>query len=89
MKKGKLKNGFEFEVDESVFDDMELLDDLAESQNEDPLKISFVLKKILGEDQRKRLYDHLRNEAGRVPVEETMDAILEIMEIAGGEDGKN
>ena len=88
LRRGKLENGFEYEVDENVLDDMEMLDALAEAQGEDPLKITVVSKKLLGEEQRKRLYDHLRNDEGRVPVEAAAQAITDIM-LQLGEDGKN
>lgn len=88
IKKGKLENGFEYEVDVNVLDDMEMLDALAEAQEEEPLKINVVSKKLLGKEQRKRLYDHLRNEDGRVPVEAAVQAITDIM-LDLGEDGKN
>lgn len=88
MKKGILKNGFEFEVDENVLDDMELIDALSESQGENPLAISEVTKKLLGKEQRKRLYDHLRRDNGTVPIEEVSDAVVEMIE-ALGEAGKN
>ena len=87
MKKGKLNNGFEYEVDENVLDDMELLDALAEAE-ENPLKISVVSRKVLGTEQRKRLYDHLRREDGTVPVEDASQAIIDILEDMGDE-GKN
>lgn len=87
MKKGTLENGFKYEVDENILDDMELLDALAEAE-ENPLKISIVSKKILGTEQRKRLYDHIRRKDGTVPVEEASQAIADILE-ALGEEGKN
>ena len=87
MKEGKLKNGFKYKVDENLLDDMEMLDALAEAE-ENPLKISFVSKRLLGETQRKELYNHLRKEDGKVPVEETVQAIADIL-TSLGEDGKN
>ena len=85
LKKGKLKNGFEYEVDENVLDDMEMLDALAEARGEDPLQINVVSKKLLGVEQRKRLYDHLRDETGRVPIEAATEAITDIMLDIGDE----
>ena len=82
-----MNNGFEYEVDENVLDDMELLDALAEAE-ENPLKISVVSRKVLGTEQRKRLYDHLRREDGTVPVEDASQAIIDILEDMGDE-GKN
>ena len=86
--KGTLKNGFTFDVDTNILDDMELIDALAKAQGEDPTAISKVIYMILGEEQRKELYDLVRTETGRVPVQAVMDCVLEIFE-ALGEQGKN
>lgn len=88
MKKGKTESGFKFEIDEKVLDDMELIDAMAASQGEDPTQISTVVVKIFGEDQRKRLYDHVRTEDGRVPVTEVANIITEIINSLG-DDEKN
>lgn len=88
MKKGKTASGFDFEIDENVLDDMELIDAMAASQGDDPTQISTVVIKIFGEDQRKRLYDHVRTDDGRVPVTEVANIITEIIDSLG-EDGKN
>ena len=88
MKKGKLKNGFEFEVDENVLDDMRLIDAMAEAQDENPTKFSKAILMVLGAEQRDRLYEHIALENGRVPIEATSEALVEIFE-AMGEEGKN
>ena len=88
MKKGKTESGFKFEIVEKVLDDMELIDAMAASQGDDPTQISTVVVKIFGADQRKRLYDHVRTEDGRVPVTEVANIITEIIESLG-DDGKN
>lgn len=88
MKKGKTQSGFKYEIDERVLDDMELIDAMAASQGEDPMQISTVVVKIFGPDQRKRLYDHVRSEDGRVPITEVANIITEIIESIG-DDGKN
>lgn len=88
MKKGKTTSGFKYEIDEKVLDDMELIDAMAASQGEDPTQISTVVVKIFGEDQRKRLYDHVRTDDGRVPITEVANIITEIIESLG-DDGKN
>lgn len=86
--KGTLKNGFAFDVDPNVLDDMELIDALAQAQGEDATAISKVLVMVLGVEQRNRLYDVLREENGRVPIKATMESIVEIFE-AMGNSGKN
>ena len=88
MKKGKTENGFNYEIDEKVLDDMELIDAMAASQGDDPTQISTVVLKIFGPDQRTKLYDHVRTEDGRVPITEVANIITEIINSIG-EDGKN
>ena len=87
-KRGELANGFKYEVDENVLDDMRLVDAIAEAEGENPLKVSKVMTMVLGKEQKERLYKHLENESRRVPVKMVMDALMEIFE-AMGEDGKN
>ena len=88
MRKGQLENGFNFEIDEEALDDMELLDAMAEAEEGDALKMSKVMLRVLGKEQRDALYSHLRNESGRVPIEAAMNALVEILNGAG-EEGKN
>ena len=88
MTKGKLDNGFEYEIDENILNDMELLDAIAETQYEDPLKISTVCKKVLGVEQRNRLYEFVRAEDGTVPVDAVTQTVVDIM-MSLGDEGKN
>lgn len=82
------KSGFKCKIDDVVLDDMELVDAMAAAQGEDPLQMTVVLDKILGEKTKKKLYDHVRDKNGRVPVQAATDEIVEIIE-ALGDDGKN
>ena len=84
MKTGTTKSGFQFKIDEQKLNDMEFLDALAGAQ-EDGLQFSKVCTMMLGEEQKKRLYDHLRNEEGRVPIEDMQETIIEIMSNSGDE----
>lgn len=77
--KGTLKSGFEFEVADDVCDNMELLDAVVDA-DENPLAVSKIVKLLLGEDQRRALYDHLRDESGRVPVLSVSNAVAEIFQ---------
>ena len=88
MKKGKTESGFKYEIDENIMDDMELVDALAAAQGDDPMQISVVVSKVFGPEQKKKLYDHVRTEDGRVPITKVADTIKEIFE-SMGEDGKN
>lgn len=92
MKKGTLSNGFKFSINENSLDDMELLEALAEADKGDVLKFVDVLDKLLGEKQKAKLYDSLRDKkTGVVSVTKVGDALVEIIEVAGQEEeeGKN
>lgn len=80
--KGKTSTGFEFDIEYERLDDMELVDIMAEI-DENPLLMPKLCKMLLGEEQKKRLYDHLRSEDGRVPIEATTNAIQEIFNSPG------
>lgn len=85
MKAGKLANGFEYEIAEETFDDMKFLDALTEANDGDPLAASKVCTLLLGKEQKEKLYDMIKLEDGRVPIETAMQCILEIMEALGDE----
>ena len=89
MKQITLENGFVISVDENVIDNMELVDALAEMKDDDDsLGISKVARLILGKKQRKALYDAVRTEDGRVPLNEISHAIEELF-AAFDDQGKN
>lgn len=88
MKAGELSNGFKYEIDEVIFDDMRFLDALAEADDGDPLAASRVCDMLLGKKQKKELYSMLQNKDGRVPIESAIRCVKEIME-ALGDDTKN
>lgn len=86
MIEGKTSTGFAFCVDEKQLDNMELVDAIAEVE-ENPVAVSKVIRMILG-NQKKALYDHLRTEDGRVPIQALTNALVEIL-TAGGKQAKN
>lgn len=94
MKTVKLSNGFECEVNEQVVNDMELIDLLAATK-EDGSVYAEVVKKIFGEEQKKKLYDAIRTKDGLVPMANLdgktysiTDAVTEALTALGTE-GKN
>ena len=88
--KGKLSNGFKYEVDVDVFNDMELIEAIAASEGDDPLRIVEVIERILGKEQKKALYESIRDENGRVRVDAVEEAINEIMTaVSEDSEGKN
>lgn len=73
-------SGFEFEIEDGVLDNMELLDAIAELE-ENPLKLTKVVKLLLGDETKERLYDHVRNDKGRVPAEALSKEVAEIFKL--------
>lgn len=91
MKSGVTSSGFPFEFDERNADDMRFVDLIAETMSEDASEFdkiyaaSKLLSMLLGEDQKKRLYDHIgQSYNGRVPYADLEKALAEIMQ-GGGE----
>ena len=83
-----LENGLELEVNEKAVNNMELLDALEEMTEGNELAISKVVKLMLGNENRKKLYDFVRDKDGRVPLEIIDKCLTEIMMLLG-EQGKN
>ena len=77
MTKVKTSSGFECEIDEKNLDDMRLLDLVAEVSNGDTTKLPVIISKVLG-GEKEKLYKHIEDEHGRVPVEKASDEITEI-----------
>lgn len=86
MKTVKTRSGFEVDIDAAVLDDMELVDALAELED-NPLAFSRVITMILG-DEKKRLYDHIKKtrKSDRVSVTAMSE---EIEDILNGLNSKN
>ena len=87
MIEGTTRSGFAFCVDDAVADNMELVDAIADTSEDDPLAFSRVCRLLLGNEQRKQLYDHLRAADGRVPLAAVSEALADVM--AAFPSGKN
>lgn len=83
--KGKTKSGFEFEFDKENID-MELLDLLADL-DDNPALVGKVLTRLLGKEQKKALYDSVRDDNGRVPIDKVTQALIDIFNSV--QNGKN
>lgn len=82
------QSGFTCDLPDNAADNMEIVDALAEMQSDsDMLAVSRVLRLLLGDANRKALYDHLRVD-GRVPIEAVSAEISDIF-AALGQAGKN
>ena len=69
-----------YEINEEVLDDIELFDMLSDMLDDDinSLHIGKVITKLLGKDGRKKMYDHLRTEDGRVPASAIANEVMDI-----------
>ena len=67
--KGITKSGFEYEVDDNMVNNMELIDALVDIQNGSTGAVSDLLNCMFDKAQKKRLYNHVREESGRVPMD--------------------
>ena len=83
MKSITMSDGLELEIDEGCMDDMELLDAIIDTDEGNPVAVSRLCTKMLGKEGKKILYDHLRENNGRVPVTKAIPAIMEIMQLLG------
>lgn len=84
MIKGTLSSGFQYEIAEETLDNMELLDAIVDA-DDNTLGITKVVRLLLGDEQRRKLYDHLRTEKGNVPVAAVSEAVAEIFRGSGQE----
>lgn len=87
MMKGKTSSGFEYEIDEKALDDMRILDMVVAISNGDLTQLSPLMTKVLGNDQREKLYEHIEKRYGRASIKAVSDELTEIF--SQGKTGKN
>lgn len=83
MVKGKTKSGFKYEIDKAMLNDAEFLESFCAIRKGDNTEIFAMIEKLLGKDQKKALYDHVRTESGQVPLNVLTDEIVEIFGALG------
>lgn len=76
-------------IDEAVLTDMETIDMLADlmnaskaegaEQTEILLLFPSFINKIFGKDQKKKVYDHFRDEDGHVPIDKISKFVFDVM----------
>lgn len=79
MIEGKTKSGFEYKIPKENLDNYELIEVIAEAQ-ENPLLFPKMINLLLGKEQAERLKEHCRNENGIVSTEKISQEITEIFE---------
>ena len=86
MAKGKTTSGFEYEVSRGMMNDAEFLESFCAIRNGDNTQIFSLIEHVLGKEQKKSLYEHVRDEDGRVPLDALTDEIVEILGALGDKD---
>lgn len=81
--KGATSSGFEYSVVADMLKNAEFLELFAKVQGGDTLKSFDLIEMALGADQKKKLYDHIRNEDGIVLIDTLTEEITEIFEELG------
>ena len=69
-------DGYKFEVDTDLVDDVETLETIEEIQNGQPTKIIVFLKQILGEETYKEMKAHYVKKDGRMRIS-TLNKVFE------------
>ena len=75
------RSGFECEVDENVLNDMEIIDLALEADEDEQNQLIIygkLIRKILPDDTKKRLYDHIRDESARVPPDKLLEELTDM-----------
>lgn len=80
--KGMTTAGFNWEIPANRLDNMELVDALADVEKGNVFAVSNVVTLLLGKNQKKRLYDFLRDEDGIVSAQTVSETIAEILQTA-------
>ncbi|MFG5501846.1 hypothetical protein ACFJYA_08690 [Enterococcus faecalis] len=78
MAKVKTKSGFQCTIDIERMKDYELVEALADLED-NSLVLPKIVKMILGKEQTENLKNHLRLENGVVPIEKLTDELKEIL----------
>lgn len=88
MKKITLESGLTLNVEDNVLNNMELLDTLVDMDGGDWRAMSQAFRMILPPEEKKKLWDKLRNDHGVVQIDKAAEAFNEILRILGDQ-GKN
>ena len=75
---GKTQSGFEYQINDNIGDDYELLELMGKVKDGDQLAIFAMIDRILGPAQHKALKEHCRLEDGHVSTTRMNSEIVEI-----------
>ena len=75
----KTESGFAIELEDDALEDQELFDAISGMQDGNVFSMRHLTARLLGTEGRKKLYDHLRNDKGRVPPQAVAQALNELL----------
>jgi hypothetical protein len=78
--KGVTESGFKFNISDKALKNMELLEVMAEVDS-NRLLLPKLLSMLLGDDQKKQLYDHVRDDEGYVDTDKITEEVLGMIHI--------
>ena len=87
MIEGKTKSGFVFSIDEDTLNDWETFKMLRKVDRGEPGYLIDAMDRLLGEDQRERMEDHMKEIHGTVRTSDMMATFMEIL--SSNKAGKN
>ena len=81
----KTESGFECDVNIRCLNDMRMLDDLVELDNGNAAVYPRVINRLLPPADKERLYEHIQDEDGVVPIERFGEELKEIFAAVGAD----
>lgn len=87
MLKGKTTSGFEFVIEDDVFDNWELSEAIVDTDNGQPFAVVNLARQLLGQEQLDKLKEHCR-ESGKVSKRKMYGEILDMLKGTGSKDEK-
>lgn len=79
----KTESGFECDVNTRSLNDMRMLDDLVEMDKGNAAVYPRVITRLLPPKDKERLYEHIQDEDGVVPIDKFGTELLQIFKAVG------
>lgn len=81
----KTESGFECDVNINALNDMRMLDDLVELDNGNAVVYPRVINRLLPPEDKERLYEHIQDEDGVVPIDKFGEELKQIFAAVGAD----
>lgn len=81
----KTESGFECFVNINALNDMRMLDDLVELDNGNAVVYPRVINRLLPPEDKERLYEHIQDEDGVVPIDKFGEELKQIFAAVGAD----